>query len=146
MVNLVAVVILSLTVGAGAGESSVPEETVTTAAMEEGRRQLESVTRDARSPKFGGCWTEALTELENGCSRLTDDEQARLALLFANCFLAKAGMAGHPCPRGKKVSDCVHNMGTNAFNAFTTFFTVRESYRDTMKLIDSACVTTVLTA
>ena len=64
----------------------MPEETVTTAAMEEGRRELESVAMDVRSPKFGGCWTEALTELENGCSSLTDDEQARLALLFANCF------------------------------------------------------------
>ena len=103
------------------------EDGASSAALEAGRRQYNELRADAAtSPRFGPCWTEALTELERGCKRLTDDEQARLALRFASCFLAKTGQPSLPCGRDQEVAECLRDAGTHAFNAYTTFFTVRE--------------------
>jgi hypothetical protein len=50
--------------------------------------------------------------------------QARLALAFANCFLDKSGLKTYPCCKECDVSDCLEGIDTNAFTAYTNFFTV----------------------
>jgi hypothetical protein len=59
-----------------------------------------------------------------GCRGLTDDVQARLALSFANCFLAKSGLKTYPCGQGSAISDCLKAIDNNAFTAYSNFFTV----------------------
>ncbi|XP_033099249.1 uncharacterized protein LOC117102906 [Anneissia japonica] len=60
-----------------------------------------------------------------GCKHLTDDEQSRLALLFANCHLQKAQIPPYHCDDGEDISDCLAKMRSDviAFNAYTEFFT-----------------------
>ena len=70
-----------------------------TALVAEGRAQYEMVTRESSRPRYGPCWTAALRQVEAGCGRLTDDNQARMALGLANCFLEKAGQKVYPCHR-----------------------------------------------
>ena len=45
--------------------------------LELGRFQYELAKSDSRIPRYGGCWKAAVRDLEDGCKRLTDDEQGR---------------------------------------------------------------------
>ena len=89
----------------------------------EGRVQYEMVTRESSRPRYGPCWTEALTHLQQGCKHLDDEVQGRLALAFANCFLAKAGQRTYPCPRSASISSCLEEVDSIAFNSYSNFFT-----------------------
>ena len=121
------VAVWALVIGSGA-QQMMPEDSDSNAALDEGRRRYNELRADAASsPRFGPCWTEALAQLETGCKRLTDDEQAHLALQFANCFLAKTGQPTHPCKRNQEVAECLQGASTNAFGAYTNFFTVSQN-------------------
>ena len=76
-------------------------------------------------PRFGECWTSALRRLDAGCRSLTDEEQARMALHFARCFLAKSGRDHPECEEEETVAECLRGADNVAFNAYTAFFTVR---------------------
>ena len=43
--------------------------------LEQGRLQYELAKSDSRLPRYGDCWKSAVRDLEEGCKRLTDDEQ-----------------------------------------------------------------------
>ena len=45
--------------------------------LELGRLQYELAKSDSRIPRYGDCWKSAVRDLEEGCKRLTDDEQGR---------------------------------------------------------------------
>ena len=45
--------------------------------LELGRLQYELAKSDSRLPRYGDCWKSAVRDLEEGCKRLTDDEQGR---------------------------------------------------------------------
>ena len=45
--------------------------------LEQGRLQYELAKSDSRLPRYGDCWKSAVRDLEEGCKRLTDDEQGR---------------------------------------------------------------------
>ena len=50
--------------------------------------------------------------------------QSRLALDFANCFLDKAGQRTYPCTgNNDEFKKCMKEMDSNAFTAFSNFFT-----------------------
>ena len=93
-------------------------------AIQSGKFQYELIQRDSQMPKFGDCWTNSLKELQKGCQSLTDELQSRMALRFANCFLAQAGQKTYPCDVSEKMSDCLTGVDTNAFSAYSNFFTV----------------------
>lgn len=95
--------------------------------IQEGRENYNMIVRDSKMPKYGGCWTKALKELESGCKNLNDDVQSRLALHFANCFLAKAGLDTYPCDSETDISQCLRTISTNAFTAYSNFFTHTQS-------------------
>lgn len=89
----------------------------------EGRAQYEMVSRESSRPKYGTCWTRALKDLETGCKNLDDEVQSRLALNFANCFLAKAGQNTFPCQSDTPIEACLQEVDNNAFTAYSNFFT-----------------------
>ena len=97
-------------------------------AIQSGKFQYELIQRDSQMPKFGDCWTNSLKKLEKGCQSLTDELQSRMALRFANCFLAQAGQKTYPCEVSEKMSDCLTGVDTNAFSAYSNFFTVSHLY------------------
>merc|ERR1740129_1058959 len=66
---------------------------------------------------------KSLLVLENGCKELTDDRQSRMALQFANCFLAQSGQKTYPCEESSSVSDCLSSIDSNGFTAYSEFFT-----------------------
>lgn len=92
-------------------------------AYDVGKAEYEVIRRDARMPVYGECWKRALSQLEQGCQALTDDKQSRLALGFANCFLAMSGQTTYPCDHSKPVSECLESVDGKAFSAFSNFFT-----------------------
>ncbi len=93
-------------------------------ASDLGRQQLDHLRREAGLPRFGSCWTNALDELEKGCRNLNEKEQSFLAIQFANCFLQKSGLRTYPCKRSQKIEECLKNIDSNAFTAYSNFFTV----------------------
>ena len=93
-------------------------------AMQTGKNQFELIQRNAKMPRFGDCWKESLQHLENGCKKLTDDLQSRMALHFANCFLAQSGQKIYPCEDNVPISTCLSTIDSNGFTAYSEFFTV----------------------
>lgn len=88
-----------------------------------GRTQYEVLSREASRPRYGPCWRAALSSLEHGCKNLDDEIQSRLALNFANCFLEKSGQKSYPCSELSEISSCLEDVDTNAFTAYSNFFT-----------------------
>ena len=56
-------------------------------------------------------------------AQLSDNTQARLALNFANCFLAQAGQQEYPCPAEQEITRCLQNVDNNAFTTYSNFYT-----------------------
>ena len=97
-------------------------------AVQNGKIQYEIISRDTRLPRYGDCWKNSLSSLEQGCKALTDELQSRLALKFANCFLAMSGQTTYPCDEEEEISKCLESVDNKAFSAFSNFFTVSLSY------------------
>lgn len=93
-------------------------------SIQVGKFQYELIQRDTKLPKYGECWTESLQLLENGCKNLNDQVQSRLALTFANCFLSQSGQKTYPCSKNQEISACLSSIDSNAFTAYSNFFTV----------------------
>ncbi|XP_072025194.1 uncharacterized protein [Amphiura filiformis] len=95
------------------------------ASSDNGRTQLNQIQDYSRHPHYGQCWTSALARLHEGCKQLTEEEQGRMALSFANCHLEKAGFTTYHCTEDQNLTTCLQQMKGNiiAFNAYTEFFT-----------------------
>ncbi|XP_078677051.1 uncharacterized protein LOC144913860 isoform X1 [Branchiostoma floridae x Branchiostoma belcheri] len=96
---------------------------VNTGDAEKGRTQLAEIRKRSEDPRYGTCWTTALARVETGCKRLTDDEQSRMAIAFANCHLAKSGKRDYACKPGQTIQECTQDMDDLAFSTYTEFFT-----------------------
>ena len=88
-----------------------------------GKEKLNELRQLTTMPKYSQCWTQALDNLENGCQRLSDDMQHRMALQFANCFLLKTGRVTYPCEKTDEISKCTENMPSEAYSTYSQFFT-----------------------
>lgn len=69
------------------------------------------------------CWKEAVSELNSTCKKLTDGQQSRLAVAFANCHLGKSGRKTYACDSTMSVKSCTMDMDSVAFQTYTEFFT-----------------------
>ncbi|XP_078597051.1 uncharacterized protein LOC144873511 isoform X1 [Branchiostoma floridae x Branchiostoma japonicum] len=90
---------------------------------EKGRTQLAEIRKRSEDPRYGRCWTTALARVESGCKSLTDDQQSRMAIAFANCHLAKSGKRDYECKPGQTIQECTQDMDDLAFSTYTEFFT-----------------------
>ena len=78
-------------------------------AVQSGQQEYEVIKRHSNMPKYGQCWTNSLNHLEHGCKNLNDELQSRLALNFANCFLAQAGQRTYLCNDEENLAVCLRN-------------------------------------
>ena len=69
------------------------------------------------------CWKDAVSRLNSSCKLLSDVQQSKLAVAFANCHLEKSGRKTYPCPDEMSVADCTRDMDHDAFHTYTHFFT-----------------------
>ena len=71
------------------------------------------------------CWEKAISRLRDGCKHLTDVEQSRLAIAFANCHFEKSGLKTYPCNENDSIEECTRDMTKSvlAFNTYTEFYT-----------------------
>lgn len=71
------------------------------------------------------CWEGAISRLHHGCKHLTDIEQSRLAIAFANCHFEKSGLKKYPCGENDSIKQCTRDMAESvlAFNTYTEFYT-----------------------
>lgn len=53
----------------------------------EGRDQYELMYKQSQMPRYGQCWRDSMMLLQQGCGKLTDEIQTRLALAYLSCFL-----------------------------------------------------------
>merc|ERR1711936_810688 len=89
----------------------------------EGHCKYQELSLATQLPKYGPCWVSALSQLETTCDQLTDFTQARMALMFANCFLAQSGQSTYPCDKDQEIHTCLKDVDAKAFTAYTDFFT-----------------------
>ena len=97
-------------------------------------------------PRYGTCWQKALGQVEAGCKRLDEDQQARLSLALVGCQMDQLGIKRKPlaredgtaeeekaeesqrsyhCPIETPLRECTRGLDedVNAFTAFSQFFT-----------------------
>lgn len=95
-------------------------------AIDEERKLLgESKLRELERQSEDGspCWKAAVSQLHASCKELTDMQQSRLAVAFANCHLAKSGRQTYHCDDAMTIEECTRDMNTVAFQTYTEFFT-----------------------
>ena len=95
-------------------------------AIDEERKLLgESKLRELERQSEDGspCWKAAVSQLHASCKELTDLQQSRLAVAFANCHLAKSGRQTYHCDDAMTIEECTRGMNSVAFQTYTEFFT-----------------------
>lgn len=83
------------------------------------RKFREVVKKSEENP----CWKDAVSKLNHTCQKLTDVEQSRLAVAFANCHLGKSGRTTYACDSTMSIRACTEDMDSVAFQTYTEFFT-----------------------
>ena len=95
-------------------------------AIDEERKALgESKFRELERHSESGspCWKAAVSQLHASCKELSDLQQSRLAVAFANCHLAKSGRQTYYCDDTMTIEECTRDMNPVAFQTYTEFFT-----------------------
>ena len=85
-----------------------------------GESKLHELQKKTQS---NSCWRETVARLNSTCKKLSDIEQSRLAVAFANCHLAKSGRETYHCNDSMTVQECTEGMDDVAFQTYTEFFT-----------------------
>lgn len=90
--------------------------------LQQGKEKLAEIENTA---EYSPCWSKALEALHVSCRSMSDDDQRRLALSFANCHFQSSHRSSYPCPSEKNIADCTSSssMGDAAFQVYTEFFT-----------------------
>ena len=93
--------------------------------VDEGRKVLGEKRLKEVQQKAGDspCWKEAVSKLNSTCRLLSDIEQSRLAVAFANCHLGKSARQTYPCTNSMSVEECTKDMDAVGFQTYTEFFT-----------------------
>lgn len=85
-----------------------------------GEKKFQEVVKKSES---NPCWKEAVSQLNSTCKMLSDVQQSRLAVAFANCHLGKSGRTTYACDSSMSIRECTSDMDTVAFQTYTEFFT-----------------------
>lgn len=85
-----------------------------------GKQKFQEILRMSESDS---CWKNAVSQLKTRCKSLSDIEQSRLAVAFANCHLQKSGRKTYFCDDTMTIKDCTVDMNSLAFQTYTEFFT-----------------------
>ena len=90
--------------------------------LQNGEQEFQKIRSRADHNK---CWEEAISRLRDGCKHLSDVEQSRLAIAFANCHFEKSGLKKYPCGESDSIEECTKDMTESvlAFNTYTEFYT-----------------------
>ncbi|XP_071541245.1 uncharacterized protein [Panulirus ornatus] len=100
-----------------------PEETFADDPLDtrakEGKHHYDLMTREAQMPRYGECYQNALRDLHEGCSDLTDEVQSRLALSFTNCYLVRFGWEVYPCGPQELLSACMQHLDSRAASVYS---------------------------
>ena len=106
-------------------ECSKPSSVKPRITIDEERKSLgESRLRELeRQSESSPCWKEAVSQLDASCKELSDLQQSRLAVAFANCHLAKSAKQTYPCDDTMTIEECTRDMNPVAFQTYTEFFT-----------------------
>ncbi|XP_069977286.1 uncharacterized protein [Penaeus vannamei] len=92
-------------------------------AASEGKLHYEVIMREAKMPKYGDCYQNALEDLHNGCSNLDDEVQSRLALSFTNCYMLRFGWPVYPCRGDQQLSKCMEGLDARAASIYSSMLT-----------------------
>ena len=85
-----------------------------------GEKRLKEIQQKAGD---SACWKEAVSQLNSTCRLLSDIEQSRLAVAFANCHLGKSARQTYPCTDSMSIEECTKDMDPVGFQTYTEFFT-----------------------
>ena len=85
-----------------------------------GEKRLKEIQQKAGDSP---CWKEAVSQLNSTCRLLSDIEQSRLAVAFANCHLGKSARQTYPCTDSMSIEECTKDMDPVGFQTYTEFFT-----------------------
>ena len=90
--------------------------------LENGEQEYRKIRSRSDNNK---CWENAISRLRDGCKHLTDTEQSRLAIAFANCHFEKSGLKTYSCSENDSIEECTRDMANSilAFNTYTEFYT-----------------------
>ena len=98
------------------------DEEINLSRRQLGHDRLEEYKRYAQSSL---CWRNALSDLGTSCKTLSDTQQSRLALAFANCHFERSGRNRYECSIDQDIKDCTNSdvMDDTSFQVYTEFFT-----------------------
>ncbi|XP_075246944.1 uncharacterized protein LOC142340265 [Convolutriloba macropyga] len=108
-------------------EGAAPKVDIVIPPAAAGETKYNEILKLSENPKYGNCWTNALSQLENSCRSMREQQQQLLALSFTNCHLLMSGKNQLTCYTEEEASDCTSRMSDLAFNIYTSFFTHSEN-------------------
>ena len=97
-----------------------PAVTVDEDRKAQGEQKLKEIQQKVGDSQ---CWREAVSRLNSTCKLLSDIEQSRLAVAFANCHLGKSARQTYPCTDSMSIEECTKDMDSVGFQTYTEFFT-----------------------
>uniref|UniRef100_A0AAG5CQU0 Protein brambleberry n=1 Tax=Anopheles atroparvus TaxID=41427 RepID=A0AAG5CQU0_ANOAO len=102
------------------------DEQASSALVEKGKKQLESLEAKTLLPQYGHCWVKSLEVLHDGCRSLSDAVHVDIALLFTGCFMEMSGQEEPPNCVSERTEAlkklCMSQMSDRAFAVYTEFF------------------------
>ncbi|OQV22257.1 hypothetical protein BV898_03760 [Hypsibius exemplaris] len=83
----------------------------------------------SQMPRYGDCWSTALTTLKESCRSMTEHAQHRLAFQFTNCFLLTTGIKIVSCNEADTIAECITRAKVEPefFHTYRDFFTHTQS-------------------
>ncbi|XP_058169660.1 uncharacterized protein LOC131284817 [Anopheles ziemanni] len=97
------------------------------ALVEKGKKQLESLKAKTLLPQYGNCWVKSLEVLADGCRSLSDAVHIDIALRFTGCFMEMSGQEDSPdcvTERTEALKKlCMSQLSDRTFTVYTEFFT-----------------------
>ena len=107
------------------GSVSLSQQQPSILGVDQSRIEIgEETLREWENKAFHSpCWSEAVRRLDHSCKQLSDVEQSRLAVAFANCHLDKSGRQTYPCTEEMSIRECTGTMDHDGYQTYTHFFT-----------------------
>ncbi|XP_067011640.2 uncharacterized protein [Anabrus simplex] len=93
--------------------------------IQAGKDQYAILNERLKNPRYGSCWKNAISSLNDGCKDLSEHIQSDIALKFTDCFLKMSGHESYECDKlvGLLRKECMQDMSDRAFNVYTEFYT-----------------------
>jgi hypothetical protein len=103
-----------------------PINSFTPASLSDGQKHFMAMQKKSELPNYGACWNEAVYAVKEGCGRLNEITQSKLALMITDCFMEMSGEKKSHCANIPILEDrqkCIKNMPDRAFHVYTEFYT-----------------------